>query len=593
MYGHQVAQQGSIGSLIHNPFATHRLREHKTYLAGFALAAIFLAASSASAQRPYGIDVSHWNGTINWTQVYQAGYEFAFTKGTESPYDWVNDTCGGSWYTDNTFVYNMTNASSAGVLIGCYHFTHPQCNSASSEASGFVTRAGAYISPGYLRPVLDLEDGYSLGATALSTWVNAWMNAVELQTGVEPIVYTNPNYAMYYLNSTVANRDLWIAHILYDPDPQHSTPSTGVFTNWCFWQYSWTGTVPGISGGVDLDVFNGVSSGLQDFIIGGTPLPPPFIVESRSGGQNYANYSETGTWSNGTSKSSAAGCTSGIGHRWCTLGATGYGTATYRFTPTTSGIYEMFTTNCTTSNSGNPMIHKVTHIGGMTPVGICQNTTCGTNAVNVWLSLGQFTLNAGTQYTVTLDGSTASGTGPAGNAGRSDAIKWQLITAAEPPTITQHPSDQTILPGQTATFTVAAAGTGTLTYQWQKNTVNITNGGHYSGCTTDTLIVSTAGAADEADYRCVVTGDYGNVTSNAASLTLLQPGDFDDDTDVDLTDFAVLQNCLGITDASSDPTCEPTDLNADNVINNQDVIKFTGCMSGMNIQGDLNCLTNP
>ena len=66
--------------------------------------------------------------------------------------------------------------------------------------------------------------------------------------------------------------------------------------------------------------------------------------------------------------------------------------------------YEVFTTNCTTSNSGNPLIHKVTHVGGSTNVSVCQNTTCTPNAFNVWYSLGTYTLNAGTQYTVTLNG---------------------------------------------------------------------------------------------------------------------------------------------------------------------------------------------
>ena len=73
------------------------------------------------------------------------------------------------------------------------------------------------------------------------------------------------------------------------------------------------------------------------------------------------------------------------------------------------------------------MVHKITHAGGTASVGICQNTTCGTNAVNKWLLLGQYTLNAGTQYTVTLDGSTGGGSGPSGNAGRSDAVKWEFV----------------------------------------------------------------------------------------------------------------------------------------------------------------------
>lgn len=247
--------------------------------------------------------------------------------------------------------------------------------------------------------------------------------------------------------------------------------------------------------------------------------PTTFIVESRSGGQNYANYSETGTWSNSTAKSSATGCTAGIGSRWCTIG-TSAGTAVFRFTPAATGSYQVFTTNATTTNSGNPMIHQVTHSGGTANVAVCQNSTCNPNPCNTWYSLGVYTLNAGTQYTVTATGYTSAGSAPAGNAGRADAVKWESTGAVAPPTITQHPSAQNVCPGGTANFTVAATGEGTLTYQWQKNSVNLANGGHYSGATTTTLTVSSADGNDAANYRCVVTNAGGSTNSNQAALTL-------------------------------------------------------------------------
>ena len=244
-----------------------------------------------------------------------------------------------------------------------------------------------------------------------------------------------------------------------------------------------------------------------------------FIVESRSGGQNYANYAETGSWTNTTGKSTAAGCTVGIGHRYCTIGSGA--TAVYSFTPTVTTTYEVFTTNVTTANSGNPLVHKVTHTGGTASVNVCQNSTCTPNTCNVWYSLGQFAMNGGTTYTVTLDSSTAAGSSPSGNAGRSDAIKWQSIGAVpQPPTITQQPTSQSVCPGSTATFTVAASGDTPLYYQWQKSSSNITNGGHYAGCTTATLTLSTCDAGDAADYRCVVTNAVDTATSSSAPLTI-------------------------------------------------------------------------
>jgi len=387
------------------------------------MAMLLAAVPVAMADRPDGCDVSHWNGDITvseWQQAYNAGKVFAFCKASQ-----------GTWYTDTEFYDNMTRAPQAGVLIGPYHFAEPQYNSAVDEADYFVSVAGDYITNGYLRPVLDLEWGSELSKAALSAWVNDWMDRVEELTGVEPIIYTNTNYATYELDSSVADRDLWIAQYWYDPDPENGEPSIGVFNSWAFWQWTESCSIPGIGSSEDCDVFNGTMSELEaNFVIGGGSGSPPaaFIVESRSGGQHYANYSETGTWGNNNSyKSSAPGCTAGIGHRWCTLNSESK-TAVFRFTPTQDGTYEIFTTNCTTSNSGNPLIHQVEHEFGTANVGVCQNTTCSPNAVNVWYSLGEYVLYADTEYTVTLNGDTDVGSGPANNAGRSDAIKWQWVS---------------------------------------------------------------------------------------------------------------------------------------------------------------------
>ena len=247
-------------------------------------------------------------------------------------------------------------------------------------------------------------------------------------------------------------------------------------------------------------------------------IPSVFLVESRAGGQNHAGYSETGTWADSTAKSTASGCTQGIGSRWCTIGGTA--SAVFRFTPAAGGIYNVYTTNCTTSNSGNPMIHKVAHADGTATVAVCQNSTCTSNACNVWYPLGQYTLHAGTAYTVTLDGSTAAGSAPSGNAGRADAIRWELVSVIAPPTITQSPAAQDVCAGAAATFTVAATGSGPLAYQWQKNQANLSNGGHYGGVTTATLTVSNADANDAAAYRCVVSNAGGGTASGEAALTL-------------------------------------------------------------------------
>jgi len=206
-----------------------------------------------------GIDVSHWQGDIDWNQVNQGGYEFAFVKATE-----------GDGWTDPKFETNMNSGRDTGMLMGAYHFARPDLgNDAATEARYFVNVAREHLREGNLRPVLDLEVGAGLGKEALSYWVHEWISTVRDETGVEPILYVNSNYANNYLDTSVARYDLWIAHWTYDTG---ATPNTGIWDNWTFWQYSNQGSVPGITGNVDLDLFNGEKTELQNYVIGATQL---------------------------------------------------------------------------------------------------------------------------------------------------------------------------------------------------------------------------------------------------------------------------------------------------------------------------------
>ncbi len=153
--------------------------------------------------------------------------------------------------------------------------------------------------------------------------------------------------------------------------------------------------------------------------------------------------------------------------------------------------------------------------------------------------------------------------------------------------ITQHPTNKVVSLGQTAQFTVAGTGDGTLYYQWQKNDSNLTNGGHYSGCMSATLTVSSCNAADTGSYRCIVTAGCGSATSNTASLLVGQPGDFDNDGDVDVEDFSLLQSCLGLALTQA---CSPADLNFDSIVDYTDVSRLVGCMSGPYIPANASCL---
>ncbi len=101
------------------------------------------------------------------------------------------------------------------------------------------------------------------------------------------------------------------------------------------------------------------------------------------------------------------------------------------------------------------------------------------------------------------------------------AFAPEICTQEIPPSITEQPKPRTTCAGTTATFGVGAWGPGTLAYQWQKNQVNLVNGGRFSGVTTNSLTITSAADGDTGNYRCVVSNAHGSVTSDEASLTII------------------------------------------------------------------------
>ena len=217
----------------------------------------FSSISIGFCQDLLGIDVSNWQGNIDWDQVKANGYSYAWAKSTE-----------GMTYTDPMFFTNMENGLNANVVMGAYHFARPDNNTPQEDAANFLNVASAYIGNGFLPPVLDLENPYSGGqailltdmftSEELSNWAQEWMIEVETQTGITPYIYINGNYANY-LNSSLTEYGLWFAQ----PDENLSPPTNiGAWEDWKFKQFSWWGEIPGIQGDVDLNIFNGTP---QDF----------------------------------------------------------------------------------------------------------------------------------------------------------------------------------------------------------------------------------------------------------------------------------------------------------------------------------------
>ena len=205
-------------------------------------------ASGAPADFKPGIDVSHWQGTIDWAKVAGGGITFAFAKATE-----------GQTFNDPMYTTNRSGAAANGILFGAYHFAQPDNlpNDAIIEADHFSSVAApAY---GDIVPVVDLEVSNGLTVDQLTTWLHDFLVEVKLDTGVKAMIYTSPSFWQTSMGDTDVfarngYRLLWIAHWGV-PDP--SVPANNWGGNsWAFWQQTNCDTVPGISGCVDGDVYH-------------------------------------------------------------------------------------------------------------------------------------------------------------------------------------------------------------------------------------------------------------------------------------------------------------------------------------------------
>ncbi|ROQ59281.1 GH25 family lysozyme M1 (1,4-beta-N-acetylmuramidase) [Streptomyces sp. 840.1] len=201
---------------------------------------------------PVGMDVSSYQGSINWTSVRGAGIEFAWMKATE-----------GTTYKDPTFSTNYLGAYNAGVIRGAYHYGRPDVSGGAAQANFFADNGGAWSRDNLTLPgVLDIE-GTCYGKTpaAMQSWILDFYNTYKARTGRDVVIYTSPswwNSCTGGWSGMSARSPLWVAHWTSAGSP--SIP-TG-FPFWTVWQYTSTGSVSGISGNVDRDRFSGDRSRL-------------------------------------------------------------------------------------------------------------------------------------------------------------------------------------------------------------------------------------------------------------------------------------------------------------------------------------------
>jgi lysozyme len=192
-----------------------------------------------------GIDVSEFDNTIDWTQVKQSGVQFAFVRATD-----------GTTIQDTSFVKNWQGAQQAGIPVGPYHYFSTS-SAVQTQIDNFVSEL-KLVNPGNLPPVLDVEDPtqFSKLTTAQSVqMVQQWLDGVQQQTGVQPMLYMSSAFSAEVLGDAPQfnKYKLWVAD--YTTAAQPTVPKP--WTNWDFWQHTDSGKVAGITNGVDLDTFNG------------------------------------------------------------------------------------------------------------------------------------------------------------------------------------------------------------------------------------------------------------------------------------------------------------------------------------------------
>ena len=209
----------------------------------------------ARAMPVQGIDVARYQGSIDFDAVYRSGKRFVFMKATE-----------GKDYIDPNFRENWRRAKASGIAYGAYHFM-TWCSTAAEQARWFVQNVPA--DPSALPPVLDLE--WNNHSSCKNRWgkedilekVRVMLDAMERHTGKLPIIYTDITFHRDILAGEPFDNAFWLRSTAAEPHERYHN------RRWTFWQWTQTGTVPGIRTEVDRNAFYGTENDWTVFLLTG------------------------------------------------------------------------------------------------------------------------------------------------------------------------------------------------------------------------------------------------------------------------------------------------------------------------------------
>ncbi len=208
--------------------------------------AVTKARICATGETVEGIDVSYFQGKIDWSAVAASGRQFAIAR--------VSD---GTTFMDPRFRENWDGIRDAGMMRGAYQFFRP-AQSATAQADIMIDAVGT-LGPGDLPPVVDVEVADGQSSATIVSKLQTWLDRVESAVGRKPMIYAASGFWNTIQGTgQFAGYPLWVANYGVSC-PQ--MPNT--WNQWTMWQYTDTGRVSGISGNVDLNQFQGTLAELQ------------------------------------------------------------------------------------------------------------------------------------------------------------------------------------------------------------------------------------------------------------------------------------------------------------------------------------------
>lgn len=196
-----------------------------------------------------GLDVSTYQGAIDWAAVKAGGIEFAFIRLSHGIAE------------DKRFATNWVGAHDAGLVHGAYQFFRPT-EDPIAQADLLLAKIGP-LQRDELPPVLDIETADGQSPAQVVAGARLWVDRVTTALGRPPIIYTGFFFWRDNLGAAfdVAHAPLWHAQYTTEPCPRIPPP----WTDWAFWQYTSKGRVAGIAGDVDLDRWHGDRASLDAF----------------------------------------------------------------------------------------------------------------------------------------------------------------------------------------------------------------------------------------------------------------------------------------------------------------------------------------